>query len=196
MPRLRWLRIGVLGSALITATPVWANVTYSFVTLSAQGTTNNYGGFPNDGTGFAGFPLAITFTNAGVASGEVSGSESAQFNAPPELIGLAGFVGLTTAGDSATPAALYDSLSLDVVFTAGAITSETIDFSGTDLDFSIVNGAASLGSDGLLNCTAVIESGACTSTGRFVATTAVPEPDSLPVVLAGLFGLLALRRTR
>lgn len=183
---------------LFGATSARADVTYNFVTSSATGTVNNYGGFPNDGTGFTGFPLALTFTNAGVASGEVSGSLAASFGGAPSVIGLNGFVSLSTYMDSATTSALYNSLSLDVLFNAsGAITGERLNFSGTDLTINLVNGSASLGSDGLLNCAAVVESNACTATGSFVrAATTVPEPGSAMMLVGAVLGLVARRRVK
>ena len=184
-------------AGFLGAVPARADVTYNFVTSSARGTQVPSNGFLNDGTGFAGFPLSLTFTDAGVAGGRVSGSLSASFGAAPQAIGLAGFVGLETFMDGATLTALYNSLSLDVTFDAtGAVTTDAIDFSGTDLDISIRNGAAALGSDGLLSCTALIDSGACTATGSFVRVAAVPEPASLAIVSLPVIGLAAIRRRR
>ena len=193
---MRFLSAILVGGALLGANPARADVTYDFVITSATGIMNNYGGFPNDGTGFTGFPLSLTFTNAGVASGEVSGAISANLFGLPEITGLTGFVALSTFMDSVTPTALANALSLDVRFSAaGAITSETLNFSGSDLTINLLNGAASLGSDGLLNCAAVVESNACTATGSFVRE-AVPEPTSLVLLAGAMFGWVGTRRLR
>ena len=76
-------------------------------------------------------------------------------------------------------------------------TRDGLRLSGTDLDISLRNGAAALGSDGLLGCTALVDSGACTATGSFVrAASPVPEPASLAVTVTSLIGLAFVRRAR
>ncbi len=181
--------------ALGLAAPARADVSYTFTDTLVQGSVVTQNGFTQDGSGFTGLPLTLTFTEAGIASGEVSGFESAGFPpTPTQVSGLSGFVGLSTFMDGATLGTLADSLSLDVRFdAAGAITAESIDFSGTDIAFVLTNGVAQVGSDGLLGCTALVGSGACVAGGGFVRAAAVPEPGALWLLLPALLALLLAR---
>jgi 4-phytase/acid phosphatase len=192
--RCRFLALGMLVAACTTGafTAAKADVVYNFNITSASGTLVTQNGVPQDGTGFTGFPLTLTFTDAGVTSGEVSGFETASFPpTPTQVSGLSGFVSLATYMDGATVGTLAGSLSLDVVFnSAQVITAETIDFSGTDIDFTINNGVVAFGSDGALNCLASESSGACTATGVFVQ---VPEPSGAALLIVALLALACVR---
>ena len=174
--------------ALFCHGPAKADVSYDYVITSYTGGVVMQNGITNDGSAFTGFPLTLTFTAAGVQSGEVSGFEVAGF--PTQVSGLTGFTSLATYNDSATVGNLYGSLALDVSFGAqGQITASSIQFQGADISFDIENGVAAFGSDGVLGCTATMDSGACATVGYFAA---VPEPASAGLLLASLLGVVGI----
>jgi hypothetical protein len=174
-----------------------ADVTYNFVTSSYSGLIGEDNGIPYDGSGFTGLPLSLTFTGAGVASGEVSGFEENDFPTA-DVTGLAGFVSLAINApgysDTATVGSLADSLALDVTFgSGGQITGASIQYTNGDLSFDLEGTSVTVSSDGVLGCLAPAGSNACTANGSFAT---VPEPASIALLLSPLAGLAALRRRR
>jgi hypothetical protein len=171
-----------------------ADVTYNFVTTSYSGLVGENNGIPFDGSGFTGLPLSLVFTNAGVASGEVSGFEANDFPTAG-VYGLAGFVDLTIStldySDTATVGSLAGSLALDVTFgSGGQIIGASIQYSNTDLSFDLEGTSVNVSSDGVLGCLALPGGNACTAGGYFAA----PEPASITLFVAPLLGFAALRR--
>nr|WP_294555463.1 hypothetical protein [uncultured Rhodopila sp.] len=171
-----------------------ADVTYNFATTSYAGLVGENNGIPYDGSGFSGLPLSLVFTDAGVASGEVSGFEANDFPTA-DVSGLAGFVSLTIAAlgytDTATVGSLAGSLALDATFgSSGQITGASIQYSNNDLSFDLEGTSVNVSSDGVLGCLALPGSNACTASGYFAA----PEPASITLFVAPLLGFAALRR--
>jgi hypothetical protein len=171
-----------------------ADVTYNFITTSHLDVVGTNNGIPYDSSGFTGLPLSLVFTDAGVASGEVSGFEENDFPTA-DVFGLAGFVSLTigtsTYTDTATLGALAVSLGLDVRFGSdGQITGASIQYSNNDLSFDLEGTSVTLSSDGVLGCLAPPGSEACTASGYF----AVPEPAPFTLFLASLVGVAAAHR--
>jgi 4-phytase/acid phosphatase len=171
-----------------------ADVTYHFVTTSYSGLVGTNNGIPYNGSDFTGLPLALVFTDAGVASGEVSGFEQNDFPTA-DVTGLGGFVSLTIDTpiytDSATVGTLAGSLALDVTFgPAGQIRSDSIQYTNADISFDLENGSVTVSSDGALGCLALPASNACTAKGYFT----VPEPSAISLLLAPLLGFAAVRR--
>jgi hypothetical protein len=170
-----------------------ADVAYNFVTTSYAGSVGAQNGIPYDGSAFTGLPLTLVFTEAGVASGEVSGFEANDFPSA-DVFGLAGFISLTIDApgysDSATNGALAGTLALDVTFGAtGQITGASIQYSNNDIDFDLEGGSVNVGSDGALGCLAQPGANACIANGYFN----VPEPSGIALLLMPLLGVTAIR---
>jgi hypothetical protein len=188
-----WLMLFAIFATTCGSQAARADLVYDFVTESYTGLVGSNNGISYDGSGFTGLAVVLTFTNAGVATGEISGFETNDFPSP-DVFGLDGFVGMTVSAggysSGATLGTLSGSLALDVTFDpSGNISSDSIQFSDNDISFDLEGGFLTVSSDGAAGCLAPPGSNACTANGYFE----VPEPRSFAWFLSSVLGCAALR---